>query len=109
MIDPIFVDRLREMGKWLKVNGEAIYESSPWIYQNDTKTSDVWYTTKNNLDHNNSNRHSVYAIVLDYPFDSNSISLYALGGKFDNDTKVTMLGVAGDLKVIKFCIFSQYS
>ena len=39
---PIFEERLRQMGSWLKVNGEAIYSSIPWKYQNDTTNSHVW-------------------------------------------------------------------
>jgi len=42
MIAPIFEERLRQMGSWLGVNGEAIYASKPWTHQNDTVTSDVW-------------------------------------------------------------------
>ena len=41
-IIPIFEERLRQLGNWLKVNGEAVYGSTPWIYQNDTMTPDVW-------------------------------------------------------------------
>ena len=39
---PIFEDRLVNMGKWLQVNGEGIYSSHPWQYQNDTASPDVW-------------------------------------------------------------------
>ena len=28
----------------MQVNGEAIYNSVPWKYQNDTPAEDVWYT-----------------------------------------------------------------
>jgi alpha-L-fucosidase len=41
-IAPVFEERLRQMGSWLKVNGEAIYSSVPWKYQNDTINKDVW-------------------------------------------------------------------
>ena len=29
-------------GSWLNINGEAIYGSRPWKYQNDTTASHVW-------------------------------------------------------------------
>ena len=41
-IAPIFEQRLREMGQWLGINGEAIYKSKPWDHQNDTLTKDIW-------------------------------------------------------------------
>lgn len=42
VITPIFEERLRDVGLWLKVNGEAIFGTRPWILQNDTLTSSVW-------------------------------------------------------------------
>lgn len=42
VIKPIFQERLSQMGEWLKVNGEAIYSSVPWKFQNDTVTPKVW-------------------------------------------------------------------
>ena len=41
-IIPIFEERLRQLGSWLKVNGEAIYQSNPWTHQNDTVTPNIW-------------------------------------------------------------------
>ncbi|XP_046582111.1 alpha-L-fucosidase-like [Haliotis rubra] len=58
MISPIYEERLRQMGEWLKLNGEAIYSSKPWVAQNDTVTPGVWYTQKGG---------TVYAIVLNWP------------------------------------------
>lgn len=43
-IAPIFQERLLSLGSWLSINGEAIYESSPWHSQNDTINGDIWYT-----------------------------------------------------------------
>ena len=43
LISPIFEERLSQLGNWLSVNGEAIYSSKPWKYQNDTANPNVWY------------------------------------------------------------------
>ncbi|VEN35088.1 unnamed protein product [Callosobruchus maculatus] len=59
-IAPIFEERLTQMGDWLTINGEAIYGSKPWVYQNDTSDGDVWYTSKDDV---------IYAIVLKYKPD----------------------------------------
>ena len=42
MIPPIEEERLRQMGAWLKVNGDAIYKTKPWTFQNDTENPNVW-------------------------------------------------------------------
>ncbi|VDK62767.1 unnamed protein product [Onchocerca ochengi] len=42
MIAPIFEDRLREFGRWVKRNQEAIFDTYPWMYQNDSLY--IWYT-----------------------------------------------------------------
>nr|XP_054762376.1 alpha-L-fucosidase-like [Lytechinus pictus] len=57
-IIPIYEERLRSMGEWLKVNGEAIFETRPWRAQNDTVAKGIWYTNKTT---------GIYAIVLDWP------------------------------------------
>lgn len=42
-ISPIYEERLRQLGQWLRINGDGIYETRPWTHQNDTVTNNVWY------------------------------------------------------------------
>lgn len=84
---------MRIVTRWLKVNGDSIYDSKPWNYQNDT--NDIWYTKKQI-----SNRDIVYAIVLEYPYKTNTVSLKSVGKFVDNETKVELLGYTGEIKVI---------
>ncbi|XP_022602764.1 tissue alpha-L-fucosidase-like [Seriola dumerili] len=58
MIAPVFEERLRGLGAWLGINGEAIYASKPWRIQTENSTVQVWYTAKNS---------TVYAIILGWP------------------------------------------
>jgi len=65
MINPIYEDRLMDFGNWIKINGEAVYGTTPWRFQNDTVTPDIWYTSKK--DGGPGSPTSVYALVLVYP------------------------------------------
>jgi len=42
LIVPIQQERLLQLGQWLDINGEAIYETVPWKIQKDTLTPGVW-------------------------------------------------------------------
>nr|XP_002124240.2 alpha-L-fucosidase-like [Ciona intestinalis] len=83
MISPVFQDRLREFGSWLKVNGEAVYSSKPWSSQNDSVTPNIWYTEKSG---------AVYAFMLSWPKDNALV----LGTPVVTEySKVSMLGWTG--------------
>lgn len=43
VIAPVFEERLRGLGAWLQVNGDAIYGSSPWRLQTENTTVTLWY------------------------------------------------------------------
>ncbi|GFR67301.1 alpha-L-fucosidase-like [Elysia marginata] len=81
VIAPIYEERLRQMGSWLSVNGEAVYNSRPWTFQNDTVTPGVWYTQRKDLK-------AVYAFVFNWP--SGDFTLAA--PQVTAETKVTLLG-----------------
>ncbi|XP_064463787.1 alpha-L-fucosidase-like [Ornithodoros turicata] len=82
VIDPLFEERLRGLGAWLAVNGEAVYASLPWKAQNDAYTSHVWYTCgKGGI---------VYAFVLRWPKDE-VLTLASL--RLRPDGELTMLGI----------------
>ena len=87
IIVPIFEERLKQLGSWLNINGESIYSTRPWKYQNDTTNSNVWYTSNNNI---------VYAILLKYPSDTLKVQLSA--PKATSLTKVNLIGYDGELQ-----------
>lgn len=86
-IIPIFEERLTQLGSWLKVNGEAIYSTKPWNYQNDTLNGNVWYTMKDS---------AVYAISLGWP--ENDKLLVGSPKVTEGQTKVSLLGSNDNLE-----------
>lgn len=73
------------MGEWLGINGDSIYGTEPWKFQNDTTNQDVWYTSKNK---------SVYGILLKW--SNNFVKMSAIANSsFDG---IRLLGYNGKLK-----------
>uniref|UniRef100_V5HEY6 Putative alpha-L-fucosidase n=1 Tax=Ixodes ricinus TaxID=34613 RepID=V5HEY6_IXORI len=85
IIEPVFEERLLQLGRWLSVNGEAVYGSQPWKYQNDTLTQGIWYTANKDMD-------AVYMFVLKWP-KANKLTLETL--ELSPGAKITMLGFKG--------------
>ena len=84
-IIPIFEERLRQMGTWLRTNGEAIYATTHWVHQNDTLAPGTWYTVgKGDL------VDQVYALVIGWPED-NVVTLGSVTGA----SSVEFLGLEG--------------
>ncbi|XP_026329469.1 alpha-L-fucosidase-like [Hyposmocoma kahamanoa] len=104
IIVPIFQERLLQLGEWLTVNGEAIYDTSPWSYQNDSLNTDVWYTCRKKeynpskpvaLPSESDIITAVYAIFLKWP-NSNLLSVKDLAPYLHKGIfQVDMLGSKG--------------
>ncbi|XP_070568541.1 alpha-L-fucosidase-like [Ptychodera flava] len=62
LIDPHFEECLRDIGSWLKINGEAIYATRPWKVQTEKDTG-VWYTARQTANGDS----ALYAILTDIP------------------------------------------
>ena len=82
-IPVIMEERLRQMGKWLKVNGEAVYGSR--IYTKNVQDG-VYYTQKDN---------AVYAVSNAFPFGSLMLNEVEYSPKL----RATLLGSDAQLTV----------
>ena len=49
MIAPVFEERLRGLGAWLQINGEAIYASTLWRNQTEKNTVQVWWELEDTI------------------------------------------------------------
>ena len=86
-IPELQLQRLRQLGDWLRINGEAIYGTKPWI-KTESKTlegNSVCFTSKDN---------NLYVIVLG-PAERKTVTLdeFIIG----KDIRIQMLGVTQTL------------
>lgn len=77
--------RMKEIGKWLDVNGEAIYFTRPWLVSHEGE--DLRFTQSKNGEY-------VYAICSDYSAGEISIKSVYL----DEQAEVTLLGTGKSLQ-----------
>lgn len=83
-VDQIQLRLLKELGDWLKINGEAIYGTRPYevICDNTQLGQPVWYTMSKDSTYG-------YAIIFDWP---RSETFICRNANIIKDSEVTLLG-----------------
>uniref|UniRef100_A0A0N5CBH5 Putative alpha-L-fucosidase n=1 Tax=Strongyloides papillosus TaxID=174720 RepID=A0A0N5CBH5_STREA len=96
-ISPIFEDRLRNLGEWVNTNEEAIFNTTAWIYQNDSSDQTIWYTLKKlssprMMYFRKQNVNVIFAFILQIP-DDMILHLKSFNAKNMKSLNITILGL----------------
>jgi alpha-L-fucosidase len=75
--------RLTDIGNWLSINGESIYESRKWIGSADNKQENIYFTCKGN---------DLYILCTEFPEKDVLVKGIKKAGE------ITMLGYEGKVK-----------
>lgn len=100
-IPPIMQERLLEIGKWLNINGEAIYNTRRW------KMSSQWSTGKRDWKPDSNTKGHVDALLKQtvepdpgyavkevfYTWNPETKSVYAIFPRYPNDKKLVLRGL----------------
>ncbi|MHC4475278.1 MAG: alpha-L-fucosidase [Planctomycetota bacterium] len=107
-LDDQAIDILNELGRWMDINGEAIYETRPWHRYGEGPTTtkeghfsdlrarftgqDIRFTTK---------RGTLYAIVLDWP-DVAELTIKSLSTSQDEPAAIKSVSLLGHKVSLKW-------
>ncbi|KYQ88455.1 Alpha-L-fucosidase precursor [Tieghemostelium lacteum] len=88
-IPMVMQERLADIGKWMDINGEAIYSTHPWRVQNDSADHLIWYTT-------NTNTGAVYAHSFEWPESGKLLLNAPIATSYSS---ISLLGYKGKLPI----------
>lgn len=99
---------LRDIGNWLSINGEAVYESKPWRYAAEGPTTETegQFSDAAAADYTDrdfrftAGRGCIYAACLNYP-DSGNITIKSLAKSADAD-KPYFHGIIRNVEILGF-------
>ncbi len=99
---------LLEIGRWLNINGEAIYETRPWktFGEGPTRIKEGAFTdnemsfTSQDIRFTAKDR-NLYAIVMKQPED-NLVKIHSLGQSQNKNVKINSVNLLGEGRIVKW-------